>query len=61
MHRQFYKDSKKSSFTILQFFYKSLPICKVDHPNMHKSKKRNVDLASGTLQFPQIKLEQIDH
>ena len=27
---------------------------KVDHPNLHKQKKRNVDLASGALQFHKL-------
>ena len=34
MHIEFHKDSKKSSFTILQFFYKLLWVFKVEHSNL---------------------------
>jgi hypothetical protein len=54
MHREFHKDSKKSTFAILRLFYEFLCIYKV-HPEICKNKgKRKTDLSPGTLDFPRI-------
>ena len=40
LHREFHKDSKKSTFAILRFFYEFLCISKFHPWNLQKQKKR---------------------
>ena len=51
MHREFHKDSKKSTFAILRFVYNLLCISKVDTRNLQKQKIKENDFAPGTLSF----------
>ena len=52
LHREFHKDSKKSTYAILQLLYELLCISKVHPWNLKKQKQRKTDLAPGTLNFP---------
>ena len=53
MDREFHKDSKKFTFSILRFFYELLCISKF-HPEICIEKIKENTFASGTLDFLEI-------